>query len=426
MRTLLIDPFSGLAGDMFTAALLHLGLDLDVFLKTLNGLKLEGCHAEAKKIIKNGITSYKFNVITPLGVEGPGGKFTKKRFQKITPSSPKSIIKQDDHEHSHRSLTQVLEIIKHSSLPDQVKAMSIKVFTELGKAEASIHGMTLESVHFHEVGAADAIYDICGACLALDMLEVDKVICRPIAVGGGVVKTAHGLLPIPAPATARLLEGLPTKPGPAEKELTTPTGAAIIKTICDEFANGATGTIKATGYGAGTLSFPTHANVLKVTLLESSDTQTQFETDTVKVIQCNIDDMPGEILSALIPKLMESGALDVTCTPCMMKKNRQAFTLEVICTPETLNKLAGLLLLETSTFGIRQQTWERLKLKREFREVDTEYGKITVKIGLINDEVVKISPEFECCRNISELKNVPVTQIYAAAQAASYPLLKKN
>lgn len=426
MRILLLDPFSGLAGDMFTAAVLHLGIDIEKFLKTLNQLNLEGCHAEVEKTIKNGISSYKFNVITPQGVEGPGGQFTQiKKFTPVT-AAKTSFVKQDDHHHSHRSLKEVLEIIKNSSLPDQVKEMSSNVFTELGKAEAFIHGMTLEKVHFHEVGAADAIYDICGACLAVEMLQVDKIVCRPVAVGAGVVKTAHGLLPVPAPATARLLKGVPTKVGPAERELTTPTGAAIIATLCDKFAAGADGEVKATGYGAGTLSFPTHANVLKATLLEESKTDTQFLSDEVSVIQSNIDDMPGELLSELIPKLLDKGALDVTCTPCMMKKNRQAFTLEVICTQEKLGQLSEILLLETSTFGIRHQNWQRLKLDRKFENVETEFGKVKVKLGLIDGKIVKISPEFDACAALSKAKNVPVTQIYSAVQAVAYPLLKKN
>ena len=425
MRILLLDPFSGLAGDMFTAALLDLGIDRQEFLETLNGLKVEGCHAEIGETIKSGISSLKFNVVTPLGIEGPGGKF-KKKFSPVTINKTK-LVKQTDHAHSHRSLTQVLEIIAKSKLPTPVKELSRKVFTELGKAEASIHGMTLENVHFHEVGAADAIYDICGASLAFHMLKIDKFICRPLAVGGGVVNTAHGLLPIPAPATARLLEGIPTKVGPAEKELTTPTGAAIIKALATDFQNGADGKLIATGYGAGTLSFPTHANVLKATLLESdSRNEDSFKTDEVKVIQCNIDDMPGEMLSALIPNLLKKGALDVTCTPCMMKKNRQAFTLEVICHESELKSLSKTLLTETSTFGVRYQTWNRFKLDRKFQKVTTEYGEVTVKVGLIDEQIIKISPEFDSCLALSELKNVPVTQIYSAVQASSLTLLKKN
>ena len=425
MRTLLLDPFSGVAGDMFTAALLTLGLDREAFLETLNKLNIEGCYAEIEETVKSGITSLKFNVITPMGVEGPGGKFTqKKKFLPVS-SSGTNFVKKDDHHHSHRSYTEVIEIIKNSELPEEVKTLSTKVFTELGKAEASIHGMSLENVHFHEVGAADAIFDICGACLAFHMLEVDKFVCRPIAVGGGVVKTAHGLLPVPAPATARLLEGIPTKNGAAEKELTTPTGAAIIKGLCDEYSNGTDGTILKTGYGAGTLTFPTHANVLKATLLESSS-DSAYNTDEIKVIQCNIDDMPAEMLSAVIPKLLKNGALDVTCTPCMMKKNRQAFTLEVLCNDDSFSILAEIIIRETSTFGIRYQTWQRLKLDREFKEIDTEYGKVTVKIGSSGGEIIKISPEFDSCLALSDHKNVPVTQIYSAAQAASYPLLKKN
>ncbi|MCM8542504.1 MAG: nickel pincer cofactor biosynthesis protein LarC [Lentisphaeraceae bacterium] len=428
MRILYIDPFTGIAGDMFTGALLNLDLiDSDKFFKTLNSLGLEGCSASTEKILKNGIRANKFNVMTPEGMEGPGGEFSgkTKKFIPLTKISKAPIVKQHDHDHEHRSLQEVLNIIKDSKLPADVKELSCKIFTELGKAEAYIHNKTLESVHFHEVGAADAVYDICAASLALLTLKVDKVICRPVAVGAGTVKTAHGILPVPAPATARLLEGIETTTGPAERELTTPTGAAILKTICNEFSSNAQGTLKASGYGAGTLNFKTHANVLKVSLLEDNN-ESDLETDTVISIQCNIDDMPGEILSSLIPELLELGALDVTTTPCMMKKGRQGFQLEVLCSPDLKDSLSRHLLINTSTFGVRTSEWSRQKLKRENIELKTEFGKITAKAGYIGEELVKISPEYENCKALSEKLNVPVTQIYSAVHASSLLLLKKN
>jgi len=464
MRILYIDPFTGIAGDMFTGALLNLDIiDTEEFFKTLNSLDLEGCSASTEKTLKNGIRSNKFSVMTPAGVEGPGGEFTgkTKKFIPLTEISDKAVVKQHhhhehdhkhehhhhhdhehkhehehkhhhhdhehdhDHHHSHRSLQEVLKIIKDSKLPSDVKELSCEIFTELGKAEAYIHNKTLESVHFHEVGAADAIYDICAAALALTMLKVDKIVCRPIAVGAGTVKTAHGILPVPAPATARLLEGIQTTIGPAERELTTPTGAAILKTICNEFSSNVQGKLISCGYGAGTLTFKTHANVLKVTLLESDETA-ELEADTITSIQCNIDDMPGESLSSLIPELLELGALDVTTTPCMMKKGRQGFQIEVLCEDTDKEKLSKYLLIHTSTFGVRLAELPRLKLKRKNVELDTEFGKITAKVGYIGDEMIKISPEYENCQALAKQFNVPVTQIYSAVQAASLPLLKKN
>ncbi|MCM8525049.1 MAG: nickel pincer cofactor biosynthesis protein LarC [Lentisphaeraceae bacterium] len=428
MKTLFIDPFTGIAGDMFTGALLNLDqIDTDAFFETLNSLNLEGCSASTEKILKNGIRANKFNVMTPEGMEGPGGEFSgkTKKFIPLTKISKTPLVKQHDHDHDHRSLQEVLDIIKKSKLAENVKNLSCEIFTELGKAEAYIHDKTLESVHFHEVGAADAIYDICAAALALTMLKIDKVVCRPVAVGSGTVKTAHGILPVPAPATARLLEGIPTLAGPAERELTTPTGAAILKTICSEYSANASGTLTATGYGAGTLTFKTHANVLKASLLEDNSSS-KLETDTVVAVICNIDDMPGEILTSLIPDLLELGALDVTCTPCMMKKGRQGFQLEVLCPPELQNKVSEFLLVNTSTFGVRFTEYSRQKLKREFIELETEYGKITVKAGYMGEELIKISPEYENCKALSDQLNVPVTQIYSAVQASALPLLKKN
>lgn len=428
MRILYIDPFTGIAGDMFTGALLNLDIiDNEKFFKTLNSLKLEGCSASTEKILKNGIRANKFNVITPEGMEGPGGKFSgkTKKFIPLTNISKVVSVKQDHHDHEHRSLQEVLKTIKDSGLPAEVKELSCKIFTELGKAEAYIHNKTLESVHFHEVGAADAVYDICAASLALLMLKIDRVVCRPVAVGAGTVKTAHGILPVPAPATARLLEGIQTLCGPAERELTTPTGAAILKTICDEFSSNVQGKLISCGYGAGTLNFKTHANVLKVTLLESED-ENDLETDIVFSIQCNIDDMPGETLSSLIPELLELGALDVTTTPCMMKKGRQGFQVEVLSKAEEKEKLARHLLIHTSTFGVRFTEHSRLKLKRENIELDTVFGKISAKAGIAGNKIIKISPEYENCKALAEQLNVPVTQIYSAVQASALPLLKKN
>ena len=428
MKTLYIDPFTGIAGDMFTGALLNLDLiDTEKFFETLNTLNLEGCTASTEKILKNGIRSNKFNVITPEGIEGPGGEFIgkTKKFIPLTKIAKVTSIKTDHHDHDHRSLQEVLKTINDSKLPDDVKELSCKIFTELGKAEAYIHNKTLDSVHFHEVGAADAIYDICAASLALLMLKIDKVICRPVAVGAGTVKTAHGILPVPAPATARLLEGIQTLTGPAERELTTPTGAAILKTICHEFSSNAQGKVISCGYGAGTLNFKTHANVLKVTLLDSEE-DNELDSDTVTSIQCNIDDMPGESLSSLIPELLELGALDVTTTPCMMKKGRQGFQVEVLCEIDEKETLAKHLLTHTSTFGVRFSEFSRLKLKREHIELETEFGKISAKAGFIGKEIVKISPEYENCKALAKEFNVPVTQIYSAVQASSLPLLKKN
>jgi pyridinium-3,5-bisthiocarboxylic acid mononucleotide nickel chelatase len=428
MKTLLIDPFSGLAGDMLTAAVIDLGVDQQKFLETLSALNISGCKASIEKIVKNGLVAKKFIVETPEGIEGPDGIFTpNSKYKKLEKPAVKMTIQSDHDHHSHRSLTDVLKIIKGSKLPLKVKEMASKVFTELGKAEAEVHGMTLEDVHFHEVGAADAIYDICGCCLAIDMLGVDQIVCRPIATGGGTVKTAHGILPVPAPATALLLKGIPVFTGPAQRELTTPTGAAIIRALTNQFKDGAEGTLIDTGYGAGTLTFPTHANVVKVTLFENKNTaSTSGETDEVNVIQCNIDDMPGEIYSTLIPKLLKNGAIDVTCTPCMMKKNRQGVTLEVLSHDEYFDRIVEILLLDTTTFGLRHHKSQRIKLKREQKSIKTCYGEVMVKCGYWNNKIVKVSPEYDDCHRLSEQLNLPVTQIYAAVHGEAHSLLAKN
>lgn len=428
MKTLYIDPFTGIAGDMFSGALLNLGLiDNEKFIDTLNSLNLKGCFAATERILKNGIRAHKFSVQTPKGFEGPGGKFSgkTKKFIPLTTVKKVTSIKNREHGHEHRSFLEVLQIINNSKLPEEVKKLSCKIFTELGKAEAYIHDQSLDKVHFHEVGAADAIYDICAASLAILTLEVDRVVSRPVALGGGTVKTAHGILPVPAPATAKLLEGVPTLSGPAERELTTPTGAAILKTVCDEFSADVSGKIVATGYGAGTLNFTTHANVLKVSILESA-VNDELENDSILSIKCNLDDMPGEQLSSLIPQLLELGALDVTVTPCMMKKGRQGFTVEVLCDTTEKQRITEHLLLHTTTFGIRYSEWSRLKLKRNFIELQTPFGKISAKAGYLGDKLVKVSPEYELCHEAASRANVPISQIYTAVQAASLPLLQKN
>ncbi len=427
MKILAIDPFAGIAGDMFTGALLSLGkIDIEEFLKILNSINLPGCQATVKRVIKNGITSCKFEVTTPEGVEGPGGEFTgtAKKFIPLTIVQKKTKVVQQEHDHSHRSLQEVLAIIKNSPLPEKVKKTSCEIFTELGKAEAFIHDKTLENIHFHEVGAADAIYDICAASLALHLLGVDRVTCGKVAVGSGTVKTAHGLLPVPTPATAKLLEGVHTFSGPAEKELTTPTGAAILKAVCHEFTPQVNGKLLAVGYGAGTMDFKTHANVLKVTLLEVNSAS-EFESDEVLAIQCNIDDMNSEYLSSIVPELLKIGGIDVTVTPCQMKKNRPGIQLEVLCFEKDKEDIAKYLLIHTSTFGVRYQKFSRLKLSRKMIVLETVYGKIEAKAGYLGSELVKISPEYENCRELAEKLKLPLAHIYSAVNAAAAPLLNK-
>jgi uncharacterized protein (TIGR00299 family) protein len=373
------DPFSGISGDMTVGALLDAGADRQALLAALESLAT-GASFEVEKVKRRGILASKFHV---------RATDTKK----------------------HRHLPHILDIIGKSSLSAKAKQNAAAVFQKLGEAEAVAHGVPIEKVHFHEVGAVDSICDIAGACAALDLLSVDEVHCSAINTGSGTVNTEHGVLPVPAPATARLLEGKPVYARGPEMELTTPTGAALVATLATRFGPLAPMRIRATGYGAGDREFTEHANVLRVILGESAAVP---EASTVAVLEANIDDATPELLGHALECLMEAGALDAGYSPLLMKKGRPGQLLKVIARPEDQERIAETIFRETTTFGLRLYSAERRVAARAHVEVDLGYGKVRVKTA----DSGTFSPEFEDCRKLAASSGKPLKQVLADANLA--------
>jgi len=379
MKICYLDAFSGISGDMAVGALVDAGADAAALLAALTALGT-GAAFRIEKTQRRGIAASKFYV----DAAEAGG---------------------------HRHLAHILEMIAAADLPAPVKQNAALVFRALGEAEAKVHGVPIEKVHFHEVGAADSICDIVGACLGLHLLGVSEVHCSAINVGGGTVNTEHGALPVPAPATAELLRGRPVYSRGPEVELATPTGAAIASALSARFGPLPPMRIQATGYGAGDKDFAAHANVLRVMLGEPTGA---LEAETVAVIEANIDDSTPQVLGYAMERLMEAGALDVTLEPVFMKKNRPGMLLRAIARPEQREALAAIVFAETSTLGLRLYAAERRVKARETLEVETAHGRVRVKVS----EDGAFAPEYEDCRRLAREAGVPLRKVLAEAGQA--------
>jgi hypothetical protein len=370
-----IDAFSGLAGDMLVGAFADAGADRDAISQALMSL-------------------------------ATGGSVTWEQVQRRGMSATKFRVSVDEPQ-KHRHLSGILKMIQAAELPDPVKESSEKVFRVLAEAEATVHGVSIEKVHFHEVGAVDSICDIVGACLALHLLKADRLYCSPINVGSGTVNTEHGVLPVPAPATARLLLGRPVySRGPA-MELTTPTGAAFVTALADDFGAMPPMRIRAIGYGAGDRDFKEQANVVRVMVGQASGAS---ESITVSVIEANIDDSSPQVIGYATERLLEAGALDVAVLAAQMKKGRPGVMLQVIAAPEKREELMAMLFRETTTLGVRFHAAERRVQAREWSEVATKYGPVRIKAGSEG-----FSPEYEDARRIAAASAVPLKQVLAEA-----------
>ena len=389
---------------MTVAALLDLGADCDAFWAELKSIPLPAdewhCHVET--VMRHGIKAQKFNV----HFHEHGESHTHEHSEDDDHS--------DDHAHPGRHLPEIISLIEESKMSDTAKTNAKQCFQHLAEAEASVHNSTPDEIHFHEVGAVDAIVDICGAAIGMAILEVDRVVSAAPLLGSGTVKCAHGIMPVPVPAVCKLLEGVPSKAGEFKTEMTTPTGAAILKTYVDEFEAAVSGKILSSGFGAGTKDFENHANVLSVVLYESDE---QDVADSVLVIETNIDDMSGELLAHACGKLLELGALDYTILPCTMKKGRPGQLLSVIVRHEDFTVISDYLLRFTTTFGLRYQTWQRKILKREIIQVETEYGPVDCKVAYDEEgEEIKRSAEYESCRKLADENGIDISILYTAVQ----------
>ena len=324
------------------------------------------------------------------------------------------------HEHSHgRGLTEIREIIGQSAISDTAKKTAIAIFEALGAAEAKIHATSVEKVHFHEVGAVDAMVDIVCAAVGSEALAVDEIICSPLNVGGGMVQCAHGTFPVPAPATVELLKDAPVYSSGVQAELVTPTGAAIVKVLATRFAAFPEMKIEKSGYGAGSREFPGHPNVVRLTIGEAASTlAAKTASDTVTVLEANLDDLNPQVFGYVMDRLLEEGALDAFGIPVQMKKNRPGTLLTVLCKPEDAAKLAQLIFTETTTLGVRRRDEVRQTLARRWENVRTQWGEVRIKIASMNGSVTNYAPEYEDCRRIASEQHVPLKTVMQEAARA--------
>jgi uncharacterized protein (TIGR00299 family) protein len=383
MKAAYFDCFSGISGDMTLGALVDAGCSLDALRDKLQQLPVPGWEISSEKVWKNGMAATCVRVKT------------------------QDTLK-------HRSLTTILEILEKSGLESRVKARASSIFRELGEAEAAVHDVPIEKIHFHEVGAVDAIVDIVGACIGFEELGFERFACSALNVGGGTAKMAHGVLPVPAPATARLLMGKPTYSNGVQRELVTPTGAAIVATLCDSFGPQPAMKVSAIGYGAGTADLEAQPNVLRILAGEMSPS-VDSHGGTIRVLEANLDDMNPQIFGYLLEKALAAGALDVFGTPVHMKKSRPGTLVTILCTPEDQTKFEEMLFAETTTLGVRSYLVERRALPREFVKVETEFGDLRVKVAWKDGRVQHASPEFDDCRKLAEEKNVPLHEVMEQA-----------
>ncbi|MBW8035276.1 MAG: nickel pincer cofactor biosynthesis protein LarC [Planctomycetes bacterium] len=388
MKIAYFDCFAGAGGDMIVAAMLDAGVDAGWLIEQIDSLAIEGLHIEITETTRSGMRGLKF---TP-------------------------IVKT---EQKHRNLADILEIVAASKISDPAKKQVASVFNALAQAEAYVHGKTVDQIHFHEVGAVDSIVDIVAASAALDALQIDQVHCSTISVGGGSFKCAHGIMSAPAPATIELLKRAkaPFKGGPIEKELFTPTAAAILTTIASNFGPMPPMKVSTIGCGAGTIDAESFPNLLRLTIGQTVDAD-NADTDHICLLETNIDDITAEHIGFVFEKLLDAGALDVFTAPIQMKQNRPAVKLSVICQPQKSEIIEQIIFEEGITLGIRKQILQRKKIIRQTTQVDTVFGTISIKTASFNGKIVKIKPEFSDCRDAAKSYNVALNLVRQAAMKA--------
>jgi uncharacterized protein (TIGR00299 family) protein len=423
MKHLHFDLSAGAAGDMIVAALLDVGADSREFTRQLAVLPVGGYHLHIRRQSKSSIEGIKFDVhLQDCGTD---------HHHSTDHSHEHPHAHGQSHEHTHehdagghRDFDSIRSLIRTSALSDWVKERAIAVFHRIAVAEGKIHGKPPEQVHFHEVGAVDSIVDIVGACIALDLLGRPHVTASRPVEGTGFVRCAHGRMPLPAPATLEILgaKGVPLSQCEEPHEMLTPTGAALLAEFVESFGpmQGVVGA--RVGYGLGTRDHTSRANVLRAVLWEDSAEHAlrDWETDTVSVLESNIDDLSPEILGHVLEKALRLGALDAFHTPVQMKKNRPGVLLTLLCAETDVDSLTEFLLTETTAFGVRQTTAVRRKLRRRMTAVKTPFGEVQVKLGLLDGRIVQASPEFESCRSVAAMAGVPLRDVFnAAASAAS-------
>ena len=392
MKIAYFDCFAGASGDMILGCILDAGVDFDSFVRELTKLNLSGF-----KLAKSGLNRNRIGA-TSIEVD-------------VQEKQPE------------RHLSEIRQIINASSLSASVKEKSVQIFTRLAEAEAKIHRTTPEKIHFHEVGGVDAIVDVVGAVIGLELLGIEKVFVSAFPCGFGFVECSHGQIPVPAPAAIELLQGFKIIQRPIEGEMVTPTGAAILTTLAQPTDKFPEMHLKKIGYGAGKTEFP-YPNLLRI-LIGEAKIESLPELEYLTILEANIDDMNPEIYTYLFDLLFKKGALDVFLTPIIMKKNRPANMLSVLTCEENILQLSNIILRETSTFGLRQRKIQRRKLERQIEKIETKFGSVNVKIGRIGDEIVQVAPEYDDCAILAQKNNRPLKEIYDQAVFTFHKKIKE-
>jgi uncharacterized protein (TIGR00299 family) protein len=387
MRTLYFDCFAGASGDMILGALVGVGVDPHALVEQLSLLGVSGYAIDFETVDRSGISATRAHVRTP-------------------------------HEHAHRHLSDILKIIDESSLSESVKERAARIFRRLGEVEAKIHNVSVERIHFHEVGALDAIIDVVGACIGFELLGIERFVCSELHVGSGMVEMAHGRFPVPPPAVTELLKDAPIYSTDIKGELVTPTGAAIISTVCREFGPIPKMKIGGTGYGAGAREYQNFPNVLRLMIGDDEAGEASGD-ERLTVVETNIDDMSPQLYGYVMERAFALGALDCYFTPVQMKKNRPGVLVSILCRPSERDSMCELLLTETTTLGVRYYEVLRRALVRETVSVETEFGPIDVKVARLNGRVIKEMPEYEQC-HAAALKAKVALQVVEQAARKSF------
>jgi uncharacterized protein (TIGR00299 family) protein len=385
MRTLYFDCYAGASGDMILGALVDAGVDPLALMQQLELLGVGGWKIDFERVDRSGISATYARVQTA-------------------------------HEHAHRHLSDILKIIYDSSLGQSVKDRAARIFSLLAEAESCVHAQPIEKIHFHEVGALDAIIDVCGAAIGFELLGIEQFVSSPLHVGTGMIEMAHGRFPIPPPAVAELLKGKPIYAGDIEGEFVTPTGAAIITAVCEQFGPVPPMKIEATGYGAGTRNHQNFPNALRI-FVGATEGATVLD-ETLLMIETNIDDMTPQVIGYVMDLAFELGALDCYLTHIQMKKNRPGMQFSILCRPADREKFLQMLFTETTTIGARSYEVLRRALARETVRVETQFGPIDVKVAHINNGAVNAMPEFEQCRAAAKKAGVPLREVQEVARVA--------
>ena len=417
MRIAYLDCFSGISGDMFLGALVDGGVSPKLLLDNVAALDI-GARLEISRVKRNGIAATKVDVYAHGEKDEPREVFhAQQRHGQDPYGDPHS------HEHNHgRSLSEIRRIIDAANIDSEARATAVKIFTALGEVEAEIHATPIEEVHFHEVGAVDAMVDIVCAAVGAQALAIDEWVCSPLNVGGGTVRCAHGTLPVPAPATLKLLRDAPVYSSGPQVELVTPTGAAIVKTLVSRFAPLPAMKIEHAGYGAGSRDFADHPNLLRLTIGEAiaygANTAPAASNDRIAVLEANLDDLSPQVLAYAMERLLSEGALDVFSVPVQMKKGRSGALLTVLANLEDADRLTKTIFAETTTLGVRCREEKRQTLLRRWEVVKTTWGPVRVKIANLNGSVSNYAPEYEDCRALAEAHRVPLKEVIQEAMQA--------